>query len=314
MQKYISHLQQKQFSVESDHIIVHSRRLLLENRNPIEENVAEADPILSLACDHLHVMAETLLYGNCSSEQVKRFLELLLQYFKVAVLSLNGHILHVLKHFNPSSTYNFCFPQKKMYILEWFKHQSRVPRVRIQLPPKLYEDGNWRGLVICAAFSVHKLPTAPLVKLVCHLRMNDYCLNPVPIYSITKEKFKQLYLRGFIWLTYIPRALLKEYNNVVSDVEARIYTSYPGLTVKKCGIRLLYRQKEEEFKQAIGQSWTSFFDNLDLIRQILEEDENVQGLNVSEGRLHKHSVLERHTKVFLITLFLENSFINSHIQ
>lgn len=92
--------------------------------------------------------------------------------------------------------------------------------------------------------------------------------------SITKEELKSLHRGKFIWLTYIPRVLLTEFN-MVSDVEARIHINCPGLTVDKCGIRLLYRHEDDGFNKVITDCWTSFFDNLSLKRQLVEAHQNV---------------------------------------
>ncbi|KAL6284117.1 hypothetical protein ACE6H2_015046 [Prunus campanulata] len=261
-------------------IIVHSKRLTFDNRDSTQQKVAEEDapPPLSLLVGHVHVLAETQLYGSYSPAKWKRYLQAYLQKSLVATLSLKGDKISVFKHFDPQNIYNFCFPRKEC--LEFFKGwTTRSSMIGIQLPPKLYDSGDWRGLAIISSFSVHEHPTATLedlgsqitVKLLCHLRMGEYCLNPVAMCSITKEKFKWLHVRGFIWVTYIPRVLLSEFSAANSDiVEARIYSHCPALTVHECGIRLLYEKEVEEFKQTISQSWTSFFDDVDLIHQFVE--------------------------------------------
>ncbi|KAM5576638.1 hypothetical protein ABKV19_007471 [Rosa sericea] len=249
------YLQQQQGFGESDLnqlvqfrsvMLLHSRSLL-ENRDRNQENIAEKDKSLVLARHHVHIMAETQLQGSYSSPRWKRCLKLLLRRYKVATLSLGGHEISALKNFDPSSPYNIiCFSDKEIPV--WFKHEmssyqmSSRSRVGIKLPPRLHEDENWRGLAICVAFEVHdQRPATSPVKLLCHLRAKDnYCLNPIPMCSITEEKLKSLHLGRFIWVTYIPSILLTEFS-VISDVEARIYVNCRGLTVEKCGMRLLYR-------------------------------------------------------------------------
>ncbi|XP_062010972.1 uncharacterized protein LOC133727401 isoform X1 [Rosa rugosa] len=309
LKSYRCYLRQKQVFVESERtplvhsrsvIPVHAKGCLLEYRESNSENVAEEDTKSSLAyCHHLRIMAETQLYGSYSSFQLKTSLQLLLQHSKVATLSLGGHTISSLKNFDPSSACNIiCFSDKEIPV--WFKHEmsyqlSSRSRVGIKLPPKLQEDGNWRGLAICVAFEVHdQHPTTSPVKLLCHLRAKDsYCLNPIPMCSITEEKLKSLHVDRFIWLSYIPRVLLTEFN-VVSDVEARIYVGCKGLTVEKCGMRLLYRQEEGEFESAITECWTSFFDNLSFIRRLVEADDQ----NVQPWTRHELPMLEGHIKVF----------------
>ncbi|XP_048420182.1 TMV resistance protein N-like isoform X1 [Pyrus x bretschneideri] len=278
---YMCYLEQKQVLVEPlDHILVHSKRYILENRDSIRQHDAER---YSESLDRrLYIMAENQLYGSCNIAAWKKSIVVLLQIWEEAILSLKGHTISVLKLFNPSAPYNFFFPQKQ--ILEWFKNQtSKSSKIGLELPQSLYDDDNWRGFVICAAFSVHELPTATLekrgsemtVEFMCHLSTEEYCLNPIPFCSTTKEKFKWLHLRGFIWLTYIPRICLAEFKDI-KLVLARIYHTCPGLTVEDTGIRLLYKHEVEELKQSMTQCWTSFFDNSDLIRQFVEEDEIIQ--------------------------------------
>ncbi|XP_024178294.1 uncharacterized protein LOC112184260 [Rosa chinensis] len=301
------YLQQQQGFGESDLTqLVHSRSVtllhsksLLENRDRNHENVAEEDKSLVLARHHVHIMAETQLQGRYGSPRWKRCLKLLLRQSKVATLSLCGHAISAFKNFDPFSPYNIiCFSDKEIPV--WFKHEmsyqmSSRSRVGIKLPPRLHEDENWRGLAICVAFEVHdQRPTTSPVKLLCHLRAKDnYCLNHIPMCCINEEKLKSLHLGRFIWLTYIPRLLLTEFS-VISDVEARIYVSCRGLTVEKSGIRLLYRQEEGEFENTITECWTSFFDNLSFIRQLVESDDQ----NIQPRIRHELPMLEGHIKVF----------------
>lgn len=228
---------------------------------------------------HSHVMVENLFHGN-DFEKWKRnlqsFLDASFNSCGLVTLSLKGHIISVLKYFNPLAPFNFNFPSKE--IPEWFNHQSNCSTSGIELPPNLHEDDNWMGLVICAAFSIHENPSSfseTSLKILCHLMTNRSCVNAVPVHSITKDKFSWLHLRGLIWLTYVPHALLTDLNES-SCVLARIYNRSPGLVVDKCGIRLLYKQDLPEFKQSITQCWTSFFDDLDPIFQfVANEDGNL---------------------------------------
>ncbi|KAK9950824.1 hypothetical protein M0R45_006291 [Rubus argutus] len=299
LRNYRCYLQQKQGFAESDLtsllqsvILFHSKGgRFLENRDSKQEYVAEEDATSWLACDHhVRIMAETLFYGSYTSQQWKRCLQLLLQYSKAATLSLGGHTISVLKSFNPSSTYNICFSDDTSLLgstLRW-RTSSDKHRVGMKLPPKLCDHNNWRGLVVCVVFgdsNYRRLTSSSSgVKLVCHLRSNDYCLNPMPTCSITADKFYKP-----TWLTYIPRSLLTEFN-VISDVEARIYINRPGLKVHRCDIGLLYEQEEEEFQKFITDCWTSFFDKLPLIRPLLDADD--------DQRRRTTPMLEPHIKGF----------------
>ncbi|KAM5576633.1 hypothetical protein ABKV19_007467 [Rosa sericea] len=295
-------------------MLLHSRSLL-ENRDRNEENVAEEDKSLVLARHHVLIMAETQLYGSYSPQRWKRCLKLLLRQSKVATLSLGGHEISALEKFDLSSPYNIiCYSDNEVPV--WFRHEmsyqtSSKYRVTIKLPPRLHEDENWRGLAICVAFKIHdQRPATSPVKLLCHLRAKDnYCLNPIPMCSITEEKLKSLHLGRYIWVTYIPRILLTEFS-VISDVEARIYVSCPSLTVEKCGMRLLYRQEEGEFENTITECWTSFFDNLSFIRQLVEADDQPHELPMLEGRNKVSLPLSR---ISIISIYYCRSCINVHL-
>ncbi|XP_062003591.1 uncharacterized protein LOC133721072 isoform X2 [Rosa rugosa] len=306
LQNHRCYIQQQQGFVESDLLtqlvymrsvmLLHSRGLLFESKDRNQEIVAEEDRTLLLPRHHVRIMAETQLHGSYSSEQWKRCLRLLLQQSKVATLSLGGHAISAFKNFDPSSAYNLiCLSDKEIPV--WFEYgMSSSSRVGIRLPLNLHDVDSWRGLAICVAFEVNdEGAMASLVNLLCHLRANkdNYCLNPMPMCSISRKKLKSLHLRRFIWLTYIPRVLLTELN-VVNDVEARIYVSSPGLRVDSCGIRLLYGHEEREFNSLVTESWTSFFDDLPLIRRLVEADDE----NVQPWTRHEFPMLEGNIKVF----------------
>ena len=225
---------------------------------------------------HLHVMVDNLILNGNDFVKWKRNLEISLEEsFRkpgLVTLSLKGHIISVLKYFNPLSPFNFNFPRKE--ILEWFDHQNNRSST-IKLPPNLHEDNNWMGLAICASFSIHEHPSSlseTSLKILCHLITNGSCVNVVPVHFITIDKFSWLHVCGFVWLTYVPNALITDLKEG-SYVSARIYNRIPGLVVNNCSIRLLYKQDFPEFKQAIIQCWTSFFDDLDpIFRFVTDED------------------------------------------
>ncbi|XP_024019716.1 uncharacterized protein LOC21405365 [Morus notabilis] len=230
-----------------------------------------------ITCNHLHIMAESILHVSDSQNLIETLKILLREFFKhrvLVTLSLKGHIVFALKHFVPSSPYNLCFPQKG--IPKWFDdHQLNNSMVAIALPPNLSHDKSWKGLVICASFSVNENPDAfskGSFRVLCHLASEGICLNPVALCSVTKDKIKWLYVRGFIWLAYIPNVMLAELNGK-NSVEARIYSQYPGLIVDKCGIRLLYEKDVEQLKQTIIQCCTSFVEDWDLMDKFVANED-----------------------------------------
>lgn len=279
------------------------------------ENVMVKDS--SIIGNHMQIIVETLLYGN-NPGSWKKNLEFFLHYFKdhmLVTLSLRGHIVSVKRVFDPSSTYNLCFP--RLEIPTWFEPQSSMSQVGIHLPSNLSNNDNWMGIVICTAFSIHDYPDSIFsnlnseesIKLLCHLRTDKHCLNPAPMYSITKEKFIWTHLYGFIWISYIPRLLLTELS-VLSYMEARTYGNHLSLKVDKCGIRLLFKQDVGEFEKELIQCWTSFFENLDSIHEFVETGMNEEKNDANEGKTsgihdkdqlrHEIPVLKgQHTKVSL---------------
>ncbi|XP_062017636.1 disease resistance protein Roq1-like [Rosa rugosa] len=272
-QKYRCHIQGKQGILESDKIIVHSKSLLLDNS--IKKKLTGKESImLSLACHHLHIVADAHFWGSYSGLRWKRCLELLLQYSEVATLSVYGQVISVMKHFSPSSPFNFCFPKNEV-LPDWI----RVRQLYQLLEEQLYDDKSLRGLVICATFSfddysaMNNPASEMTVELVCHLSDDDsrFCVNAAPMLTITKEEFQWFYFRDFMWLTYIPLVMVPEVK-VISGIRANVSSNCPGLRVDSSDTCVLYRQEEEEFKQAITQCWTSFFDNMDLLRRFVQAD------------------------------------------
>ena len=277
---------------DSDGEIYYSRSGVLFHLMPTSPiQLSEEDIPEALVCHHLyhlHVMVDTLVLNGNDFEKWKRNLEFLLgesfNNYGLVTLSLKGHIVSVLKHFNSLAPFNFNFPNKE--IPEWFAHQSDVgSRSAIELPPNLLGDNNWMGIVICGSFSIHEHTSTfseTSFKILCHLVSNRHCVNAIPAHSITKDKFSWLHVRGFIWLTYVPHALLTDDLKESRHVIARIYNRSPGLTVNKCSIRLLYKRDLPEFKKAIIQCWTSFFDDLDPIFGFVA-DEDGQLLHDDRG-------------------------------
>jgi hypothetical protein len=172
------------------------------------------------------------------------------------------------------------------------------------LPPNLRDDSDWMGLALCAAFSVNKHPT--LIrrnldsgfshKLFCLLDTDIGSVEPSHTYKITEEKFTWLYLRGFIWVSYIPRKLWSEDLNLCSSIKATIGQSLKEiekatvghlpeekkngnswmpfhLIAKKCGLRLVYQKDMQELQETIIKCVTSPFDNnVEYIHQLIADE------------------------------------------
>ncbi|KAF3950460.1 hypothetical protein CMV_023791, partial [Castanea mollissima] len=165
-------------------------------------------------------------------------------------------------------------------ILEWFKfnHRSDEPWLTIPLPPNLYNDSAWMGLVLCAYFAIDVNPTASFdilasdtsPGLICHLETNVGAVGPFLGYDLTKEDLVKLQHGGCILLSYRGRNCL----NHVNRIKASFKTDCPGLKVEKCGFRLLYRYELEESEQTISHSMNSSSDDGDFIYQLPTDDGN----------------------------------------
>ncbi|KAH7514284.1 hypothetical protein FEM48_Zijuj11G0072300 [Ziziphus jujuba var. spinosa] len=229
---------------------------------------------------HLQIVAENALKVNDLIKWQKRIeesLKILAGFDVVITLILEGHIISVLKPFDPFLNYNLCFPQTE--ILDWFEgYQVCQRNMKVKLPPNVNGDENWRGLAVCVSFSIHEHPTAVLdhkslelpFGLRCHLNTEEYCFHR-PVYIANKVKFTWLYVRGFIWLTYIPSYEFAGCLNEASYLEINIFNECPGIVVRNLSARFLYEQDVDELTQSIAKCTTSFFDNLDPIRQIMAQ-------------------------------------------
>ncbi|KAH7516756.1 hypothetical protein FEM48_Zijuj10G0168600 [Ziziphus jujuba var. spinosa] len=232
---------------------------------------------------NLQIMAENAFYVHDLTKWKRGLEDLLKQLFGFDIfiaLILDGHIISLVKPFNPFSSYNLIFPRKE--ILDWFGSDCHISKrsVKIELPPNLNGDENWKGLAVCTAVSVHEHPTAIIDRMTseisfglqCHLDTEEHCYHP-PQFGITKDKLTWLYLRGFIWLTYIPSSVLTDLKIEQNYLEIRTTSEFPGVVTNDIGARLLYQQDVEEFAEAIAKCTTSFFDNLDPVLKAMASDE-----------------------------------------
>ena len=288
-------------SVPRDPIAVHSKNFLYSEFSKLAiEETTSRDSTEGLV--HLQIMAETGLYENDEylikrwKDNLKVWLPLYVShYYVIITLSIKGRNICLLKPFDPFDTYNLCFPRKE--IIDWFEN----PSVRIELPPNLKTDENWRGIAVCVAFTVHEHPNAIVddqdseissFRLLCHLSTDqECCLNPFSMFRITKDKFKWSYIGGFIWLTYIPSCLLVAELDGQKYMHIDIYNDCPGLDMQNIGVRLLYEQDVEKFRNSINKCVTSFFNNLDIIRQFVA-NENENQSHADHVRVHQKETSE----------------------
>lgn len=166
-----------------------------------------------------------------------------------------------MQDFHPSACYNFCFPPSTT-IHEWFTHRRLGHTVTIDLPPNLYLDIKWTGLVIYAFFSIPGDPLAILEimksGIPCYyyaqFQMSTGDLDDIilPGHCSISMEVEYLYnLGGFIWISYLPGEQFKDVLQLCGDMEVSFVSDWPGVIVKKCGLRLLYQRDLEQFKQKL---------------------------------------------------------------
>lgn len=112
-----------------------------------------------------------------------------------------------------------------------------------------------------------------IYQLTCEFQISiEGCLAKAAYVPIRRNLLMWLHLRGFIWPLYVPRQQFTGSLNGQGHLVASIMSDCPGLVVQNCSLRLLYKQDVNEFKQTIVQCFTSLFDNVDVIQQIVEDD------------------------------------------
>ena len=189
----------------------------------------------------------------------------------------------------------------------------------IPLPPNVFNDNTWMGLVLCASVAVEANPTAILdiqnsetsYNLICHLETNIERVEPLHVHHITEEDLKLLQQGGFIWLSYIPRGTFQDSVNQCSRIEAKVAIDFPGL-VQMCGFHLLYNYDEVEFKETIRQCMVLFSNEHELVPRLIDQLET----NETKTQLGKSDLLVIH-KLFVFALLqmyysISFSFSYSH--
>ena len=117
------------------------------------------------------------------------------------------------------------------------------------------------GVALCAVFSIDKdvanpndvMDSKSSYKLICHLKAsNGLSVKPRHIYWPTKEDLKMTLLGKFTWLTYIPRGSFPDWLCDCASVKFSFKTNCHGLKVQKCGLRVLYQNSVEKFKNCMN--------------------------------------------------------------
>ncbi|XP_022141875.1 uncharacterized protein LOC111012131 isoform X2 [Momordica charantia] len=158
------------------------------------------------------------------------------------------------------TTFDFVIPRR--HIPQLFNQQSTKNYTAIELPPSLYTNSNWIGFAVCTLFQVNKHPTAILNnlrsasrhELICQFAVENGLIEPFHIHTITEDTFIWLHERQFVWLYYSPK---NTYGNIFrhkSHIWAIIEADTPDLTVRCCGLQLVYNQDVEKIDKMLMEA------------------------------------------------------------
>jgi hypothetical protein len=189
----------------------------------------------------------------------------------------------MLQEFNPLFLYNSCFPPSKI-TQEWFSYPSFGHSVRIDIPPNLYNDNTWMGLTLCVCFSFHGDPKTILDNLVSEIPHFLYCqfrtivgrMDNDQVIGCVTSKVEIMWLNnvgGFIWISYIPRELLKNMLHQCSFISASFVSDWPGVMVRECALRLLYQNDRVQFEQKLKQCNALISEHSDSASQFMVDQE-----------------------------------------
>ena len=160
--------------------------------------------------------------------------------------------------------------------------------MRFRLTRRLHNRSTWLGVALCANFIVTEdvaslidiMDSISSYKLICHLEAsngsNDLTVKPRHIYWPTKEDLMISLLGGLTWLTYIPRGSFPDWLYDCDYIEVSFETncSYLRLKAQNCGLRLLYQDSVEEFKNCVKNCMKSESDFLGIHGQKKTENIN----------------------------------------
>ena len=153
----------------------------------------------------------------------------------------------------------------------------------IDLPPNLYLDINWTGFVVYAFFSIQGDSHAILEIMRSRIPQYIYVQFQTSTVDLDDKIFGSssiigamwLYnLGGFIWISYFPGEYIKDVLQLCSDMEASFVSEWPGVIVKKCGLRLLYQRDLEQFNQKLKHCealYSGYQDSLEQSRTAREK-------------------------------------------
>ncbi|KAK9937481.1 hypothetical protein M0R45_014267 [Rubus argutus] len=180
--------------------------------------------------------------------------------------SLLGEILQEYSGQHPLS-YQETFPQCK--IPDWF-YSVNGSSLTLPLNPSLESMEGWKGIAVCAAFTLHRHPFLILDNLdtnnsqtiECHLGNRNYTCGMTA--NIT-EILTFVEGRGFIWILYAARdSILDSILNECNSMTVTFFSNNQDMMVHSCGNQVVFDQNMEELMETImhcskttSESWSS---------------------------------------------------------
>uniref|UniRef100_A0A2N9GRV5 C-JID domain-containing protein n=1 Tax=Fagus sylvatica TaxID=28930 RepID=A0A2N9GRV5_FAGSY len=163
-------------------------------------------------------------------------------------------VARIIKHlllglFRPTTMYKIIIPGSE--IPEWFSHQSMGAEVNIKEPVHLCNE--WMGIVACFVFYQSHFN----VCLNFYLIANGYHIFPIAgIGSDSKvlsDHLMLVYMSPSFYDATDMKYLWKCDANGFSRIGIRIQVNNPGLEVKKCGFRMVYKKDIEDLNRITAQ-------------------------------------------------------------
>ncbi|KAL0006306.1 hypothetical protein SO802_013867 [Lithocarpus litseifolius] len=188
--------------------------------------------------------------------------------------------------FSGTNRYDLVVPGRKFP--KWFSHQSEGDSVTLQVPPNFGEKCLAIGL--CAAFEHLPSGVGALFGSGSHDRTRHMLFCYIPFYSLhSKSKHDRFTDRltdrfaafddsecisfpfpenfghvesRHLWLIYLRREFFREDRVYGSVLQIKFETEGTGLTVKKCGAHLVYKQDIERLSQTNEMDYDSYDNHL----------------------------------------------------
>ena len=163
-------------------------------------------------------------------------------------------VARIIKHlllglFRPRKMYQIVIPGSE--IPEWFSHQSMGAEVNIKEPVHLCNE--WMGIVACYVF----YQSHNNVCLNFYLIANGYHIFPIAGIGSDSEVLSDhlmlVYMSPSFYDATDMKFLWKCDANGFSRIGIRIQVNNPGLEVKKCGFRMVYKKDIEDLNRITAQ-------------------------------------------------------------